>query len=136
MSLGLKNAPVTSQKPTNVILSTVRWQNALVYIEDIIIFSPTSEDHISHIESVLCLISEAGMTLKLKECHLFSDATDYLTHVITPDHLHVPAKTRHTIRELEYMTNTTEVRSVLDLCNVYLRLTSNFAREGLPLNKL
>lgn len=109
MPFELKNARATFQRTMNVIRATVNWQYASVYIDDVIIFSPTTGDHIEHIESVIRLISKAGMTTKLKKCPLFLDAIDYLGHVISPGRLHVAIKTKETNCPLKYLTNTTEL---------------------------
>lgn len=69
MPFGLRNAPVAFQKEMNVFLATLQRQHALVYIYDIIFFSPTPEDRTGHVESVIRLIYKAGMTLKLKKCY-------------------------------------------------------------------
>lgn len=92
MPFELKNAPANFQKAMDVILDTVKWEHAKDYTEDIIIFSPTSRDHVKHVKSGLHLLSEAGMELKLNRCHFFSDAIDYLEHMITSSRLHVETK--------------------------------------------
>lgn len=48
MTFGLNNAPATFQRAMDVILSTLQWQHALVYLDDIILSSPTSGDHDKH----------------------------------------------------------------------------------------
>lgn len=130
MPFGLKNAPATFQRAMDVILATVKWQFALVYIDDVLSFSPGPEEHIKQVEIVFKLIHQAGMTLKLKKCHFFTDAIDYLGHVITPGRLQVATKTDETVQTLKYPTTTTELRSFLGLCNVYRRFMSNFARKA------
>lgn len=66
MPFGLKNAPGTSQRVVDVILATVKWQFALVYLDDVIVFSSSLEDHVEHVATVLRLLKDAGVTLKLK----------------------------------------------------------------------
>lgn len=82
MVFGLKNTPSTFQRVIKVIFSTVRWRFALVYLDYIIMFSNTPEEHLTHLRYVWTLFSEAGVTLKLKKCLLFTDRIDYLGHVI------------------------------------------------------
>lgn len=85
MLFGLENKHTNVQRAMYVVLAIIMWQHALVYIDDTIILSPTSEVHNDNIESVLRMIKRAGMTLKLKECYFFSDSIDYLRHVIMPE---------------------------------------------------
>lgn len=82
MSFGLNNAPATFQRAMDVILASVEWQFAIVYIDDIIILSRLPEQHLEHTEEVLRLMKKAGMTIKLKKCHFFCESIDYLEHVI------------------------------------------------------
>lgn len=64
-----------------------------VYIDDIMIFSRTLEEHLYHIELVLRHIVEAGLKLKPTKCFLVRQEVAYLGHIITPDGIKVnPAK--------------------------------------------
>lgn len=58
------------QRLIDVLLSTVKWQQALASLEDIVIFSKTPDDHIEHTRSVLYLLKDANVTLKLNKCPL------------------------------------------------------------------
>jgi Reverse transcriptase (RNA-dependent DNA polymerase) len=59
---GLLNAPATFQRAMDIILSEVRWESIIFYLDDIIIFSRTFEDHIRHLGIVLSKLSAAGAT--------------------------------------------------------------------------
>lgn len=74
------------------------------------------------------------MNLKLNKSYSFSDVTDYLEHVITLNRLHVATKIGETICTLKYPTNTTKLRFLYGLCNVFRLFVSNFARKAAPLN--
>ena len=69
MPFGLLNAPATFQRAMDIILSEVRWESVIVYLDDIIIFSRTFEEHIRHLGIVLSKLSAAGATLKFSKCH-------------------------------------------------------------------
>lgn len=84
MTFGVKNAPGNFQIVIDVILATVKWQYALVYLEDVIILSDNVQKHLKHVYVVLRRFSNAGVTLKLKKCFLFTDTVDYLRHLIIP----------------------------------------------------
>jgi len=89
MPFGLRNAPATFQRALDIILSGVRWQSCLIYLDDVIVFSTSVEEHLVHVNQVLTLLREAGVTLKLSKCRFFQPRVDYLGHVITPGKLHV-----------------------------------------------
>lgn len=94
-----------------VILDTGTWRHVLVYVDHLIIFPMTPKEPMKHVRSVLHLIREVGVTLKLKKCHLISDAIDYLEHVITPICLHVATKTDDAIHSMKCPTCTTELQT-------------------------
>lgn len=67
MLFGLKNAPGSFQLAMDVKLSTVYWQFALVYLNDVVIFSKNLEAHYKHVRHVLTLHRCAGVSIKLKK---------------------------------------------------------------------
>ena len=67
MPFGLTNAPATFQRALDVILSKFKWNTCLVYIDDIIIFSKTVDEHITHVDEVLSALRSSGVTLKIKK---------------------------------------------------------------------
>ncbi len=91
MPFGLCNAPATFQRTLDILLTGYRWRSCLVYLDDVIIFSSTFDEHLGHILQVL---KGAGLSLKLRKCHFFSDKVDYLGHVIRPGRLAVATRTR------------------------------------------
>jgi len=63
MSFGLTNAPATFQRALDIILSGLKWQLCLVYLDDVIIFSASAEQHVKDVDVVLTRLREAGVTL-------------------------------------------------------------------------
>jgi len=64
LPFGLCNAPASFQRAIDMILSGVKWQNVLVYLDDLIIFFADAESHLSHLNTVLTLLGKNGVTLK------------------------------------------------------------------------
>ena len=92
MPFGLINAPATFQRAMDVLLSRVLWKKAIVYLDDIIVFSQTVQDHIRDVDEVLSILESAGLSLKLKKCDLFRSRVDYLGHVVRPGKLAMSGK--------------------------------------------
>ena len=136
MPFGLTNAPATFQRALDMILSQFKWKTCLVYIDDVIIYSKTVEEHIHHVDEVLTALGKAGVTLKMKKCTFFSDKVEYLGHVIRPGRLEVDGTNTASLRNAKPPTAKTELRSFLGLCNVYRRFIQNFTELAHPLNRL
>ena len=136
MPFGLRNAPATFQRFVDITLAGLTWKVCLVYLDDIIVFSRSNEDHLAHLDTVLHRLYSAGMTLNLKKCHFFKDTVGYLGHVIRPGKLAVAEKNTKALHSASHPTTQTELRSFLGLCKVYRRFIRGFAKLAAPLNAL
>ncbi|CAN8075543.1 unnamed protein product [Agarophyton chilense] len=97
MPFGLKNAPATFQQVMHIILSRVKWKFALVYLDDVIIFSLTVTEHLRHVKKVLTILQDPGVTLKLRKCAFFQASVDNHAHVVLPGKLKVATRTTNAI---------------------------------------
>jgi len=136
LPFGLCIAPATYQRAIDMLLARVKWQYVLVYLDDIIVFSHDAETHLSHLDEVFTLQGNAGVTLKAKKCHLFSNKVDYLGHVVRPGRISVNERNLKAIRKAQFPRTQTELRCFLGMCNVYRRFTDSFAEYAKPLNRL
>ena len=59
-------------------MKPVLYESVLVYLDDIIVFSKTLEDHVKHLETVFKILAEAGLKLKLKKCDFFKTEINYI----------------------------------------------------------
>jgi Reverse transcriptase (RNA-dependent DNA polymerase) len=115
-------SPLGSETPPRpfkgqLTFSGVKWKTCLVYLDDAIVFSENRAAHLTHIAEVLTLLGNAGLSLKLKKCHLFSSTVDYLGHVIRPGRLGVAEKNTVALRTAPLPRTQTVLRSFLGLCN-------------------
>lgn len=101
------------QRVMHVILATVKWKLALVYLNDIIIFSKSPLKQVDHVHQVLKLLSDVEVTLTLKKFSFFTDTMDYLGHIINPGKLAVVTHTSDTVRYIKEPPNVTELQSCL-----------------------
>ena len=138
MPFGLRNAPSTFQRALDVILSGVRWKFCLVYLDDVIVFSRNNEEHLEHLDTVLTLLEDAGIKLKLKKCFFMNKEVEYLGHCIRPGTLGVyrDAKALRGIRDAEFPQTPTQMKSFLGACNVYRRFVKSFAKIAAPLSDM
>jgi len=136
LPFGLVNAPASFQRALDIILSGLRWKTFLVYLDDVIVFSRTVEDHIRHLLKVLLLLEKSGLSLKPSKCHLFQKEVEYLGHVVRPGQLLVNQKNIKSLAQALPPRNHTEFRSFLGMCNVYRRFIKDYAHIAKPLTRL
>ena len=136
MPFGLTNAPATFQRAMDILLSPFRWKSCLVYLDDIIIFSKSWEEHISHVDEILSVLEKAGVKLKLGKCECFVEKIKYLGHVVRPGTLEIDAARTAALEQVRYPQTQTQLRSFLGLCNVYGRLVPHYAKIAHLLNQL
>ena len=136
MPFGLTNAPGTFQRLMNKILKPVLYESALVYLDDIIVFSKTLEDHIKHLETVFKLLAEAGLKLKLKKCEFFKTEINYLGHIVTRNGVMPNSAKIEAITNYPEPTNAKELSSFLGLAGYYRKFIRAFAEKAHPLTQL
>jgi len=136
LPFGLLNAPASLQRALEIILSGIRWQTCLVYLDDVIVFSRTVDAHIQHLREVLLLLEKAGVSREPSKCHLFQQEVEYLGHVVRPGQLLVNQKNIKSLTQALPPRSQTELKSFLGMCNVYRRFIKDYAHIAKPLTKL
>ena len=85
MPFGLTSAPATFQRLMDLVLAGLKWHNCLVYLDDIIIFSVTFEQHQKDLESVFKRLKEHNLSLKTDKCRFCHKEIKFLGHIVTLD---------------------------------------------------
>ena len=136
MPFGLINAPATFQRAMDILLSPFRWKLCLVYLDDIINFSTSWEEHIVHVDEILSVLERAGVKLKLRKCEFFVEKIKYLAHVVRPGTLEIDAARTAALEQVRYPQTQTQLRSFLGLCNVYRQFVPHYAKITHPPSQL
>jgi RNase H-like domain found in reverse transcriptase/Reverse transcriptase (RNA-dependent DNA polymerase) len=136
MPFGLVNAPATFQRAMDILLCEVRWEHVNVYLDDIIIFSKSFEEHMGHLRVVFQKLEISGATHKFSKCQFFRKSVDYLGHHLLPHKLQVLRRNVEAIERAMEPTTKTQVRSFLGLCGVYRRFVPGYAAVAKPLTAL
>ena len=109
---------------------------AMAYLDDIIIYSSTPEEHLEHIKTVFKKLRHAKLSMKLSKCHFFAKEIQYLGHILGTEGIKpVPAKTE-AIRAMHPPVNLKQVRTFLRLVGYYRKFIKNFAKIAKPLTML
>ncbi|CAF5226078.1 unnamed protein product, partial [Rotaria magnacalcarata] len=136
MPFGLTNAPATFQRLMDLVLGGLKWSCALVYLDDIIVYSPTFSSHLQHLESVLQQIQESGLTLHLSKCQFCKTKLRYLGHVVSQAGIEPDPEKIRAVRDYPVPTRLKEVRTFLSLTSYYRRFIKNYATIAEPLISL
>ena len=136
MPFGLKNAPGVFQRYMDLVLAGVKWQCALVFIDDVLVFSRTWQEHLKHLDHVLSLIDKAGLRLKGKKCLFCRKLLLYLGHVISARGLQPNPDKIRAISAFRFPTSVSELRRFLGMVGYYRRFVKNFAVLATPLTNL
>src|ERR1051325_10896018 len=136
MPFGLTNVPATFQRLMNHILMEYLDEFVVVYIDDILIYSKTFEEHLEHLEKIFEKLKEANLMIKLKKCKFGEQNIEFLGHIIGRDGIKPDPEKIEKIKNLKIPNNLTELRSILGLCSYYRRFVKNFSKTVKPLNKL
>ncbi|TIA84742.1 hypothetical protein E3P99_04121 [Wallemia hederae] len=130
MPFGLCNAPASFQYLMNSMLQEYLDDFAVVYLDDIMIYSKSREDHLHHLKLVFDKLKANQLYVKLKKCEFMQQEVEYLGHIvgnnkITPD----TSKTK-AIQEWEQPKNNVDVMSFMGLANFYRKFVPNFSKRS------
>ena len=133
MPFGLCNAPSTFQRAMDVLLAGLNWKTALIYIDDILVYSRTFNDHLADLEAVLIRLSDAKFTVKLSKCFFGREEVSYLGHLVGSQGVKPDPNKIKAVEQFPVPTNLTEVRSFLRLTTYYHRFVPSYATIAEPL---
>ena len=136
LPFGLCNGPSSFQRLMAVTLSGLQWQTCLVYIDDVIVFSNTFDEHLLRLEEVFCRLSQSNLRLKPSKCFLFKQEVEFLGHIVTPHGVGTDPTKVAKVVDWPAPTSTQEVRSFLGFCGYYRRFIKNFSLVAAPLYSL
>ena len=136
LPFGIASAPASFQHLLTQVLQRLNYQCVLVYVDDILVFSKTFEDHISHLQLVFDRLVEAGLTLKPSKCNFAQKEVIYLGHRISKEGVKVDLSKVDAVNSFPVPKNETQVRSFLGLCNYYRKFVKNFTYMAQPLQNL
>ena len=136
MPFGLCNAGATFQRLMDVVLSGLNLEICLVYLDDIVVYSKTTEQHLERLEAVLTRLSRAGLKLKPEKCKFFQKSVSFLGHIISDQGIGTDPEKIRAVVEWPVPTNVRQVRSFIGLASYYRRFVRDFVKTAAPLHAL
>lgn len=136
MPFGLMNAPATFQRLMNTVFGDLNLSEVLIYLDDIIIFSETIDEHISRLRRVFARLREHGLKLKPSKCHLLVEEVLYLGHVVSKDGIKTDPDKIEAVKTWPVPKTGKEVRSFLGFTGYYRRFIEKYAAVAKPLFEL
>ena len=136
MPFGLCNAPATFQRLMDQVLGNMRYEFALVYLDDVMVHSKTFEEHVEHLDAVLECLTQATLACKLKKCSFAQESTAYLGHVVSARGIEPEPSKIAAVKEMAPPRTVKEIRMFLGFVGYYRRFINNFSAIAKPLNHL
>ena len=134
--MGLVSAPATFQRLMQATVAYFAFQFLLVYLDDLLVYSTTFDQHLEHLERLLQRVRETGLKLKPSKCQFLRCQVMYLRHTISADGVSCKAGKTDAVQNWPTPKTTTEVRSFLGFASYYRRFISRFTKLAGPLHDL
>ena len=127
---GLAQVPAYFQELMTGILKDFNF--AIAYLDDIIIFSKTPEEHLAHIRKVFEKLHSANLLMKLSKCHFFSKEIQYLGHILSTKGICPLPSKMQAIQQMQPPTTPKQVWAFLGLVRYHRNFIKNFAKIAKP----
>ncbi|KAI3770409.1 hypothetical protein L6452_01541 [Arctium lappa] len=136
MPFGLTNAPAAFMDLMNRVCSLFLDKYVVVFIDDILIYSRSKEDHETHLRAILELLKREKLYAKFSKCEFWLKEVQFLGHVVSKDGIKVDPVKIEAIKGWEAPKTPSEVRSFLGLAGYYRKFIQDFSRIATPLTAL
>ena len=136
MPFGLTGAPATFQRMMDTVLAGLKWQCCLVYLDDVVVFSRTFEQHVKDLRIVFDRLAEAGLKLKPSKCFFCCTELLYLGYLVTPQGLKPDPTTKRAILEFPAPRDVSAVRTFMGMTGHYRQFIKDYAMIVKPIHDL
>ncbi|XP_073025203.1 uncharacterized protein [Primulina eburnea] len=136
MPFGLTNAPAAFMDLMNRVFKPFLDRFIVVFIDDILVYSPSKEDHEEHLRLTLQTLREKELYAKFKKCEFWLNSVSFLGHVILEAGVSVDPKKVESILDWPKPRNATDIRSFLGLAGYYRKFVEGFSSIAVPLTRL
>ena len=136
LPFGLTNAPATFQSTMSKIFSDYISNFVLAFLDDILVYSKTPEEHLEHLRAVLERLREYRLFAKLKKCDFNKSELRYLGYIIGRDGLKSDPEKIKAVQQFRTPKCVTDIKSFLGLANQFRKFVIDFALIAEPLTRM
>jgi len=136
MPFGLTNAPSTFQDMMNHVLSDILDIGVLAYMDDILVYAKTEEEHDQLVKEVLERLQRNGLVVSPEKCVWKTDEVEFLGYVIGRNGIRMDQAKVDAVLSWQQPTSLTETQSFLGFANFYQRFIKDYSRVARPLTEL
>lgn len=133
MCFGLANAPATYQRLQEQCLGDLHLKICFIYLDDLIIFSRTFDEHITRLRQVFSRIQDYGLKLSPKKCSFLIKQVKYIGHIVSEQGVQADPDKIDKVKNWPTPTNPDQVRSFLGFVGYYRKFIQNFSKIARPL---
>lgn len=133
MPFGLKNAPASFQRMMNEVLHDFINNICVVYLDDILIFSTSLQEHITSLRKIFGRLSEYNLKVQIDKCNFFKRESEYLGHLITTDGIKPNPNKIEVIGKIPIPKTVKQIRSFLGLTGFYRKFIKDYSQVALPM---
>lgn len=136
LPFGLTNAPATFMRLMNDVLRPLLDKCVVVFLDDILVYSRSAEEHAKHLEEVLRLLRAHKLYAKASKCDFGVPKVEFLGHMVSKEGIHTCVDKVEAIKSWPVPCTVKDVRSFLGLTGYYRRFVRDYARIARPLSQL
>ncbi|GJR97607.1 putative nucleotidyltransferase, ribonuclease H [Tanacetum coccineum] len=136
MPFGLTNAPTVFKDLMNRVCRPYLNKFVIVFIEDILIYSMSKEEHEAHLKLILELLEKEKLFEKFSKCKFWLQEVRFLGHVVNNEGIHVDPSNIEAVNKWNPPKTPTEIHSFLGLAGYYSRFIANFSKNAKSLTLL
>ena len=136
MPFGLATAPATFQRLMHGVMSDFMYNFALVYLDDILVFSKTFDEHIAQLDRLFGRIEQTGLKLKTSKCQLLRREVTYLGHTVSAQGVGCESEKTEVVRNWPRPKTVKQLQSFIGFASYYRRFVKQFSQKAGVLHDL
>lgn len=136
MPFGLTNAPAVFQALVNDVLRDLLNRSVFVYLDDILVFSHSPEEHVSHVKQVLQRLLENKLFVKAEKCEFHVTSVPFLGYIIEKGQVRPDSDKVQAVAKWARPASHKQLQQFLGFASFYRRFIRDYSRVAAPLTRL